>query len=271
MQLTNNTNKIDLGRKRGDKGTKSTGGNNDELQRKVEPNNNRKESKANDSGYLAQQTETPNDTATCRQYNESRNDEIDRANGNCSDNQEDLMSPRKRPEKPQVVSKNFIKNEINSGGEKEKEKTEHIEEATRKVGELQDTNDDGKSSEKPTGIRTQKKKNWNKVKHAIKATSRRKNSDGVKILSKLGKLTENREAGVDLEEPLTQKNLDDQSDKTNKTKGTAETPKQSIPDPKSDNHTIVDIKDDSEKKQVNNLPSNQLCTEYTCTVIAVPF
>ena len=258
-----------------DKGTKSTGGNNDELQRnderkcrfkdnKMEPHNNRKESKVNDSGHEAQQTEIPTDTATCRRYNESRNDEIDRANGNCSDNQEEHMSPRKCPEKPQVVSKNFIKNEINSEGEKKKEKTENIEEAKQKDAEIQDTNNDGKSSGKLPGIRTQKKKYWNKVKHTIKATSRRKNSDDVKNPSKLEKLTENREVDVDLEEPLTQKNQRDKTNKNtdNKDNGTTEAQKQSIPDPKSDNHTIVDIKDDPEKKPVNNLPSDRLCTEY---------
>ena len=264
-----------LEKKCGDERTKSTGGNNNELQNNVErkyrfknnevaPSNNRIENKVNGSGYVAQQTETPNDTATCKIYNESKNDEIDRANGNCSDNEENVMSPGKRPKEPQLVHKNFTKNEMNNQHEKEKETNANVEETKQKDSDFQDTNDDGKSSEKPKDIRRQKKKNWNNIKNVVKATSRRKNLNGVKTPSKVGNLKENHEAGAD----FTQNNLDGQCDSRNKNtdikdKGLTQPLKQSKPDPKSDkSHTTVDIKDDPEKKQVNNLPCNQLCREY---------
>ena len=249
----------------GDEEIKNISGSNNELQEnvgtecrvkdnEVKVNNNRIQNKITES----QQTGTPSNTATYRRYNEPRNDDIDRANGNSSDNEKEFVSPRKHPEEQQV-HKNFTMNEINS--EKEKEKNAHVEETKEKDGDFQDTNDDGKSSEKPTEIRTQKKKNWNKVKNAVKATSRRKNSNGFKTSSKLGKLKENHEASVDLEETSTQNILADECDLRNKTtdikdKDITEPLNRSSQDPHSDtNHTTVDIKDVPEKKQVNNLPN----------------
>ena len=263
-------------KKYGDEGTKSTSGNNEELQNNVErkyrfknnevaPNNNRRGNKINGSGYVVQQTETPSNTAASRGYNELRNDEIDRANGNCSDNEKEVMPSEKRPEEPQLIQKNFTKNEMNNQHEKEKEKNTNIEKSKQKNGDLLDMNDYEKSSEKPTEIRRQKKKNWNNVKNVVKATSRRKNSNGARTQSKVETVKENHEAGVDLKEPFTQNNSDGKCDSRKKNtdikdKDITERLKQSKPDPKHDkSHTTVDIKDDIEKKQVNNLPCNQLC------------